>query len=206
MTVSPISPSSFHLDDEGRYQLVIPGHNLKYDATQHDLVAFREELADLLPENLRFQDAMLNVRNARNLSRHPANWSLDEDIYFLVSFVAEDPRADLTEVEGLLLTNDWTSSSDIIKADVEGESEHWQDSGVKAPVYEGAIINNMAKYMRNKLIHFDQLDQSLKAHFGGSKRNLVAYFDEFVRGKEFIFSIWEAINGKVPSMRRFWVI
>jgi hypothetical protein len=73
MTVLPLSLDSFHLDDGGGYQLAIPGCDLQYDAVQEDFVAFREELADLLPGNERLLHAMMSVSNIHRLPRHPAN-------------------------------------------------------------------------------------------------------------------------------------
>ena len=50
---------------------------------------------------------MLDVTNLCNLPRHPANWSLDEDTHFLISFVAEDPLANLAELEGWKTDHRW---------------------------------------------------------------------------------------------------
>ena len=206
MAILPVSLKSFHLDNQGSYLLTIPGSNLRYNITQEEAATFRGQLARLLPGNERHRHAMLDVADLYNLPRHPANWSLDEDMHFLISFVAEDPLADLGELEGLIIGGDWTLSSKLLKADAKGKAKRGKGSKKTAAAYDTKFLNDLCRYVRNKLIHFDELDQSLKDHFGGSRRKLLAYFNNLVKGNDLVFSVWKVVNGKVPSMRRFWVL
>ena len=199
ITITGISPTCFQVEGE-QYKLAIQNCTMKYNSTKPDFVGFRGELAALLPvEHRRFRHALLNVADIKRLPMHPAHWSVDEGMHFITDYVAiVGTKTTFPRLEELFRGRNWTSSMDRrVLDDVNGEGPWWgkmKKNGMNPPRYDDSNGGNMSRYLRNKWVHFYQLDQSLREVFKDSRHGLVRYCDLLLDGKDFIFSLWEEVN------------
>lgn len=165
MVISPITLECFHVDEKGEYQLYIPRCELCYQVSQWDISDFREQLAKLLPNAARFKYAMETVTDLQSLLRHPAAWTFEEDMNFLTTFVAAGSKADFRKLDALVIDKNWASNP-IILEDVNGTSAYWErqirEKKIKHATYETSQAVDLARFERNKLLHFNQLDPRLK--------------------------------------------
>ena len=147
MIVSSISLNCFQLGDEWGYQLYIPNCELEYNVYQGDIIVFRERIAKLLPGERRFRHAMLNVTDLSRLIKHPASWSLDEDLHFITTLVADGSEAEFPDLDLLLNDKNWATHP-IILADVGGNSEYWLRQKAKGEIssirhFEGCQLGSL---------------------------------------------------------------
>ena len=182
---------------------------LLHNVFHGDIAIFRAGIANLFPKKKRFRHALLEATDLRNLIRHPAAWSLDQDMNFLTLLIAEGAQMDFPDLDNLVKDGNWASNP-LIKKDVAGESEHWEAQkrkGAKPPSYDASKLTDLARYERNKWVHFNQLDTDLKDLFQYSKQGLVDFCNGLVDDGDLTFIIWEAINCNRESaiLKEYWL-
>lgn len=209
MVISSVSLDCFQVSDEGGYQLYVPSCELDYNTYQGDMIVFKSEIADLLPMEGRLKHAMAKVKDLRHLIRHPAFWSLDEDIHFLTILVADGWGVEFPDLDALIKGRNWATDPMILE-DVRGTSEFWERQKarrIKSSVYDTSKAADLARYKRNKLVHFGQLDPKLQNLFGNSRKGVCDFCNNLIEGGDLVHSFWEAINcnHELSLMKDFWV-
>lgn len=128
-------------------------------------------LVKLQPDNSRFQHAMLNVADPLDLPRHPVSWSLDDDMYFLTSFVSAGFEKTFEKLDFVVKGKTWASDP-TIEEDATGKSEWWKERAhfMTPPTYNLARAEDLGRFWRNKLVHFNQSDPKLKKLFHDLKK------------------------------------
>ena len=204
MIVQKISAKCFFVEDR-RYKLFLPGGEMCMDASQHAISQFRTEIAKLLPLNERFKHALMKTTDMYSLSNHPAHWSVDQDMYFLTAFVTNATGVKLWDLKDIIISKNWATNEHVAK-DIKGENKFWRDHPhMPRPKYDTDSAEDLNRYIRNKSLHFWQLDPELQKVFGDPKHGLLAFGNSLVHGGDLPFSLWEAMNKRrLKSMQEFW--
>lgn len=211
ITLSQVTLDCFQ-EEGGEYKLAIANCMLKFDATEEELSDFRKKFAKLLPDSMRFKDALLGELPPQLLYRHPAYWTIDEDMHFIADLVAvEKDDAMFKDLDKMIYGGAWASPdiNSVVWADVTGNSPYWiaqksKEDGMKPPRYNRFKSSNLVRFLRNKWVHFYDLDPDLQDVFKGSRYGLVEYCNRLMKEGDIGFSFWNAINGKLVSMKSYW--
>ena len=109
----------------------------------------------------------------------------------------------LPDVDALVVDRNWASHP-AVKEDVTGESAYWRQSQMKCPTYDTKLFIDLCRHLRNKLLHFGQLDRKLQEVFAKSAHGLLAFCNGQVKGGDLVFALWVADRKRVGVNRDPW--
>lgn len=135
------------------------------------------------------------------LHKHPALWSKDQDMHFLVDLIAREASTGLSGPEDVVKGKNWASNP-IVQLDVSGKAPYWPE-GSSSPTYDTTCVMNIGRYYRNKALHFNGLHPDLKEVFGRSIQGLRKFCDEQVTTGDLIFTLWLGVNGHLAAMKDY---
>ena len=178
-----------------KYQLALQTCDLVYDSTLAETICFLESLQTLLPGNKRFEHATSNVQRFGGEIRHPVLWSEKEGLYWLVDFVASTGHSmEIPDLDRMVQNGNWASHPRV-REDVDGTDNFWKKRpGMKRPKYTTSLFTDLCRYLRNKLLHFSELDGHLRAAFDHTTSGLLSFCNRQVKGGDLIFLLWERID------------
>lgn len=184
LIIPSIDLTCFWVTETGKYQLYVPKCKLIRTSDSKQVSDFNDALVALLPGNGRYKHALECVKNLEQLPKHPAGWTLDDDVNFLTVLITEYAYEEFPSLKRILKNGDW-GSNPTIKADAEGTSWFWREQERKRKTVSRHVvtkIEDLTRYMRNKIIHFNQLPARLKNIFNNSKQGVLDYCNSLVDG------------------------